>query len=273
MAFDTCTFEYDGVSCEEYGLMYYEIDGNSQSDGVINEGFSPVSDHVARRFRPIHYGVEKSDHMEFDMVFGSLEPLDRVDIGNIARWLTGRNYYAPLIIHQDDMYGIQYKVIFTDMQIIDIDGIPYAFSAHAICDGPFAYTEPLSQAFQCGSVLTTYFNNISNVPEMYAPDLRIELASGSNFMLRNITTGETFSLEFDGANTEDITIYIGGDTKVLRFESNDMSSLSLNLYRYMKLNGERHFVFPRFAQGENEIEITGDCTLHIDSEFPMQIGY
>ena len=107
---------------------------------------------------------------------------------------------------------------------------------------------------------------------MFAPNIRIELDSGSNFKLHNITTGETFSLEFDGDNTADITIYVGGDTKVLSYESSS-ESLSLNLYRYMKLDGERHIVFPRFAQGENKIEITGECTLHIDSEFPMQIGY
>ena len=272
MAFDTCTFEYDGVSCEEYGLMYYEIDGNSQSDGMINEGFSPVSDHVARRFRPIHYGVEKSDHMEFDIVFGSLEPLDRDQVSDIARWLMGRNYYAPLIIHQDDMRGYQYKAIITDMKIIDVDGIPYAFSAHVICDSPFAYSERITQVFHSDVTEVGFYRNISNVPEMYSPNLRIELAAGSDFKLHNHRTDEVFSLEFDGDNTADIIIYFNGDSKVFSFTS-ETPSLSLNLYRYLKLDGERHIVFPKFAQGENRITITGDCTLYIESEFPMQIGY
>ena len=272
MAFNTCKFEYDGVSCEEYGLMYYEIDGNSQSEGVINDGFSPVSDHVSRRFRPIHYGVEKSDHAEFDMVFGSLEPLDRIDVMKIAKWLVGRNHYAPLVICQEDMYGIRYNAIMTDMHIIDVAGVPFAFSMHVICDSPFAYTEPISQAYQCDGSRTAFYNNISNIPEMYAPNLRIELEAESDFKLENETTGEVFSLEFDGANTTGITIYYGGESKVLRFES-DSASPPLNLYRFMKLNGDQHFVFPRFANGNNKITITGNCTLYIDSEFPMAIGY
>ena len=271
MAFDTCTFEYDGISCEEFDLLYYEIDGNSQSDGVVNDGFSIISDHMSRRHRPIHYGVEKSDHMKFDMVFGSLEPLDRIDVANIAKWLLGRNQYAPLVIHQDDMYGICYNAILTDMKVIDLDGVPYAFSVTVNCDSPFAYTETLSQAYQCNGTRTAFFNNISNVPELYSPSIRIALDSGSDFKLENITTGETFSLEFNGANTADMTIYYGGETKVLTYTAS--ASLSLNLYQHMLLNGTRHFEFPRFAPGDNEIKITGNCTLYIDAQFPMAIGY
>ena len=272
MAFNTCAFQYDGVSCEEYGLMYYEIAGNSQSNGVINGGFSPVSDHVSRRLTPIHYGVEKSDHMEFDMIFGSLEALDRSDIEEIAKWLVGRNQYAPLVICQEDMYGLRYNAIISDMEIIDVAGIPYAFSAHVTCDSPYAYTEPISYVYACNGTRAVMFNNLSNVPEMYAPDIRIELQSGSDFKMENKATGEIFSLELNGENTDDITEYIGGESKVLKYEGN-IGAKKINLYRCMKLNGKPHFVFPRFVQGNNILTVTGNCVLHIDSEFPMSIGY
>lgn len=272
MAFNTCVFYYDGVSSEEYGLYYYEIGNNTQNAGSINNGFSVVSDTVSRRYQPIHYGVQKSDHMEFDMVFGSLKFLSRREIEEIAKWLTGRSTFAPLVIDDEDMAGVQYKAIITSMDQIQYDGLTIAFKAHVVCDSPFAYTESIHIAHQCDGEYSFHFTNLSNLPEMYAPDVMIELKSGEDFKMENKTTGEVVSFEFGGANTSDIQLYIFGKTKVLKYTSED-ETLVLNLYDYMKLNGEKHFIFPRFFMGDNLVTVTGKCVVHITSEFPLQLGY
>lgn len=272
MAFNTCVFYYDGVSSEEYGLYYYEIGSNTQKAGVINDGFSVVSDTISRRHQPIHYGVQKSDHMEFDMVFGALDFLSRREIEEIAKWLTGRSTFAPLVVDDEDMAGVQYKAIFTSMEEIEYGGLTIAFKAHVVCDGPFAYTESIHIAHKCDGSLGFHFTNLSNVPEMYAPDTMIEIPAGEDFKMENKTTGEIVSFEFGGANTSDMKLFISGKSKVLTYQSDD-ESLSLNLYDYMKLDGERHFVFPRFFMGDNLVFVTGKCVVHFTSEFPLQIGY
>jgi len=271
MAFYACTFRYDGISSEEFGLTLCEIASNKQNGGAINDGFSVLSDHMARRSQPIHYGVQKSDHLEFDLIFGADEYLDRTVVADIAKWLLGRSKFAPLVIEQEDMKGFQYKAIITTMKIIPVGGKTIGFSAHVVCDGPFAYTERIISSYKCEGVKSFYFRNLSNVPELYAPDVAIILDANSDFKMVNNTTGETVSFEFDGANTSNIAISIHGKTKVMTYAEIG-ESVTLNLYECMTLNGERHFVFPRFAQGDNLITVTGNCTLKIESEFPMAIG-
>lgn len=271
MAFTACTFRYDGISSLEYGLTLCEIDGNKYSGGAINDGFAVTSDHVERRLQPIHYGVKKSDHMEFDLVIGSDRYIDRGEIAQIAEWLCGRKYFAPLVIEQDDMLGLQYKVIFTNMQIIPVGGKTIGFSVHAVCDSPYAYTERLDVAYNCDESLTFHFNNISNVPEMYSPDVLIHLEAGSDFKMTNETTGEVVSFEFDGLNTSDLDLRIDGKTKVVTVQS-ESDTPGINIYSCMRLDGERHLKFPRFIRGENKVSVVGTCFIQIVSEFPMSVG-
>jgi len=276
MALDACAFYYDGISSEDYGLYYYQIASFSPDAGKINNGFSVVSDRVSRRHQPIHYGVQKSDHMEFDIVFGALEYLDRKEIEAIAGWLLGRTKYAPLVFDSDDMLGVQYKAIFTGLDQIQYDGATIAFKGHVVCDSPFAYTETLEKIYKCSSGSTEfYFTSFSNVPELYAPDVEIELPANTDWKMENETTGEIVSFEFGGANTAPIILTICGKTKVLSYTCKTAPSLALNLYDCMKLSGEQHFVFPRVAVGNNKIKITcsGESVVHFTSEFPLQIGY
>lgn len=272
MAFKACTFRYDGISSLEYGLTLCEIDGNKSDGGAINDGFAVSSDSVMRRLQPIHYGVKKSEHMEFNIVFGADRFLDREEITQIAGWLCGRNSFAPLVIEQDDMLGLQYKALISNMTIIPVGGKTVGFIAHVVCDSPYAYTERLAVTYKSDETLTFFFNNISNVPEMYAPDVSIHLKSGSDFRMTNETTGEIVSFEFDGANTSDLDISINGKTKVVTFES-ESTIPGLRIYENMKLDGERHIQFPRFVQGNNKITLLGSCTIKIESEFPMSIGF
>lgn len=271
MSFTACTFTYNGISSEEFGLTLCEIGNEKMSGGVINSGFSVVSEHISRRAEPIHYGVKKGDHKEFDLVFGSDQYLSRVEVAEIAGWLLGRNQFAPLVIEQEDLVGLQYKAIFTEMKMVPVGGKTIGFSAHVVCNSPYAYTESVTDVHECSGTLDTAFTNMSNIPELYAPDVRIEVAANSDVKVLNKTTGETFSLEFGGKNTSKMTVHISGLTKVMTLESDQ--NLTLNLYDCMKLNGAAHFVFPRFAPGVNALTLTGNFKLFIDSEFPMAIGY
>lgn len=276
MAFKACKFIYDGISSDEYGVCLCSIGGKKMGDGDINNSFSVVSDHVSRRHQPIHYGVSKSDHMEFDIVFAAEQKLDRMDVEAIAGWLLGRTKFAPLVIQQDDLLGVQYKVIFTTMSKISVAGMAVGFSAHAVCDSPYAYTESLERVCKCAAGDTEfYFTSFSNVPELYAPDVEIEIPANTDWKMENETTGEIVSFEFSGANTAPIILTISGKTKVLSYTCKTAPSLVLNLYDSMRLNGEQHFAFPRFVVGNNKVKVTcsGESVVTFTSEFPLQIGY
>jgi hypothetical protein len=55
MAFYGYSFTYNGVSCDEYNLMLYDVGGEGQDNGqfITRE---PVEERLARNYQPLYYG-------------------------------------------------------------------------------------------------------------------------------------------------------------------------------------------------------------------------
>ena len=139
MSFYGCSFIYDGIPSEEYGLMIYDFGSVSQDDGSVGTELTILEDRVQRRSTPIHYGIANNAPLQFSLVFGALEPLDRFDVAAIAGWLCGHAQYKPFTVVQPDMALYHYKAIVTKLDIIPWSGSPVAFKAALVCDSPFAY--------------------------------------------------------------------------------------------------------------------------------------
>lgn len=267
MAFNTCKFSYDGVSCDTYGLYYYEISGHSQDDGVINSGFSIVDDQVNRLYRPIHYGVKRGKHMEFDMIFGALEPIDRTAVANIMGWLVGRKQYAPLVIDQPDMQQYIYYAIITTVEMIEVTGLPVAFSAHVVCDSPYAYI-----SYSVSSDGDNFvFNNSTNTRELVSPIIAMNIPSGVRSVLIWFA-GQKFCFNYDGDLSGDIALYI--DCEACLAEGT-IGNQEINVYKYLKdQNGDRKIFFPKMIPGNNNIIIeTSGVSVTMGALIPMAVGY
>ena len=122
MAFYGSSFTFNGVSCDEYNLMIYDIDGNGQEDGQFTVR-EPVEERLPRSYLPLYYGSVFNKPLEFRLVFGLKPtgirlriPMDRWDMEAIATWLTGPDGYQDLEIEQGDLDTLHYKCMISELR-------------------------------------------------------------------------------------------------------------------------------------------------------------
>lgn len=268
MAFYGNYFSFDGQPCTEYGLMVYDLDGNSQSDNSFTSSGTVVEDRVSHRYKPLYYGIINDKPLEFNLIFGAnpkrieeYKYFDRWDLESIASWLTGKDGYKWLEIEQPDMEAVRYKCIISDLKPITMGRLPYAFSCKVICDSPFAYTYPETTTYSVPSSLSTTYFNRSSYNGYYRPKLEITLNGVSAFKIKNITDNNR-EFTFTGLPTASaLTIYVDNENGVI--------TNSLNL---STLYNSFNFNFFRLKRGENSLLFTGTSTVKIISEFPVNIG-
>lgn len=266
MSFYGSSFSFDGISCEEYGLMLYDFDTHTQGDSKYATGMQIIEDRLPMRSRSLFYGAYYDAPLEFKLVFGVDEdsaacgtPLDRQDMEVIGSWLTGHNAYKWLAIDQPDMEGLLYRCIITDLEMIEVAMCKWAFQCNVHCDSPYAYTLPQQIRYEVDGELDAILHSRSSANGFYYPDVSIALSGSDGFRITNVSDGER-STEFSGPLQFGDTIELSGDTGIISARS------GLNMYQHF------NFVFPRLVRGDNKIKITGRGAVTFTCSFPVNIG-
>ena len=265
MSFYGCSFIYDGIPSEEFGVFVYDFKNVSQSDGTLGTEISISEDRINRLSTPLHYGIIDNSPLEFDLVFGSLEPLDRHDVAAIGGWLTGHSSYKKFVMVQSDMELYHYKAIITGIDIVPWSGKPIAFKAHIRCDSPYAYMELNNYSASIKSGIDAKFDNRSNVNRYYLPK-RFEIScvtsglSSNGLIIKNTTTGEEYKFTGLPKSNTVTSIVIDCNRRIIT------SSTLSNPYDYF------NFVFPKFIRGLNTLSCSSPVSIEISRDFPMNIG-
>lgn len=222
MSFWGKSFSFNGIPCEEFGLMLYDVGTNKNSQKTFASCKTAVEDHLPQRWKPIFYGAKNDAKLEFSIVFGvnpcraeSHHYLDSQELDIIANWLTGHNTYHWLEIDQDDMVGIRYNAMIASLSVIEYNRFPWAFEAKVICDSPYAYQYPQVFEFDVndGDTITIY--NESNVNDYLYPKAEVvisDIATSSSeaIQIRTSTSYPVWCESFADYETEDgntITTY------------------------------------------------------------------
>lgn len=267
MSFWGHSFTFNGIPCEDYDLMLYNIGNNTHSAGKFASGMTIVEDKPASAWKPIFYGAKWDKKLEFDIVFGvnparadAHKYLDRYELEAIAMWLTGHSQYMWLEIEQEDMEYVRYRCIISELEMIEYGNMPWALKAHVTCDSPYAYLYPQTYRFTVSGSQNVTLYNESGHNGYYSPTLLISFndASGSVSINNQTDNGRTFTLT--NVPRSEGTIRVDNDTKVITSESGS------NIYNYF------NFQFLRLLRGVNELTITGNCTVDIICEFPVNMG-
>lgn len=264
MSFYGSSFSFDGISCEEYGLMLYDFGSTKQGDSKY-ASIEVHEDRVPSRARSLFYGTSYSKPLEFTLVFGANEdsesygePIDRQDMEIIGSWLTGHSEYKWLAIDQPDMEGIRYRCIINDLETIELSMCKWAFKCTVHCDSPFAYTIPEQFTYTVdGSAdIVLHSRASSNMP--YYPTVTISGLLGEDVEIVNHDfNGSTFRLLLADTNITDVVA--NGETGIL-------SGSIGNLYSYF------NFCFPALVRGVNHLSIKGSGTYTFTCEFPVNVG-
>lgn len=229
--------------------MIYDLEGHTQSDVPFGNIAKIVETRTNNRIRPIHFGVNyHSSPLQFKLVFGSLEPLDRYEMEAVAFWLTGHQDYQWLSIDQPDLEGVQFRCLITQLTPISVGWIPYAFEATVVCDCPYAYGFPFSEQYTVNGTINRLFRNDSPIREYIKPKLEYTSSYGGTLSIINHNDNDRlFELTGIPASTK---VTIKNYNGIIQ-EATDR----INLYDGFNLN------FFRLVQGDNNLTITGRGTL------------
>lgn len=181
MSFYGSSFSFDGVSCEEYGLMLYDFGSTTHG----NSEYAKVDiqeDRIPRRTRSLFYGTSYEEPLEFKLVFGAKEevlwldePIDRQEMEVIASWLTGHQEYKWLMIDEFGFESIRYRCIITDLKLVEVDMYKWGFECTVHCDSPYGYTLPETFTFDVnGTRDDIVLRSRSSINTPYYPKVSFE---------------------------------------------------------------------------------------------------
>lgn len=266
MAFYGSSFIFNGVPCDDFELMLYDMDNAAQGGGQFASTISVIEESIATKWKPIFYGAKFEKKLEFDIVFGVNQEriderrfLDRDELNAISSWMTGIDGYRWLSIVQEDMLYVRYKCFVSNLDIVEYGMVPWALKATITCDGAYAYMSPHEYSFSVNGTATISFLNESSYNGYYYPIIEIDRSGGSSFSIENQTDdGRTF--ELSGIPSAATSIRVDNDNGVIT------NNADLNLYSGFNFN------FFRLKRGYNTLKITGNGTLKIICEFPINAG-
>lgn len=257
MSFYGLSIIYDGRPSEEFGLMLADVGSAKQESGKVGGKLAIMEDRTSLRHDPIHYGTIQNDGLSFPIslvVSDGSRRLDRYDIAAISGWLTGHKQYKELVICQEDMAGILYRALITELEAIEVGSYIVGVRATVVCDAPYAYFRCVDTVIAGGEAV---YRNRSNLNDYYLPKLSLSEVRAEASIV-NKTTGETFSLS--GMPPAKKTIYIDCANELIK------SGDGADLYEYW------NEVVPRFVRGDNLLVVSGG-TLTVKNEFPWSIGH
>jgi phage-related protein len=267
MGFYGTSFIFDGVPSEEYGMMIYDV-GSSKQDETAFVSSKFIEDRISRRYDPLFYGQTYNDPLEFKLTFG-LHPelidqgkhFDRYDFERIASWLTGRNGYKWLTICGEDADYVRYKCQITELEIVEGGVYPQVFTCKVSCDSPFGYTREMVFNYVCTDTLSPILHSRSTYNGFYYPKMTIALNGASEISVTNQSDGgRIFSFSGIPAAFQNAILTIDCLNQTI------VSSTGDNMYPYCN---KRFF---RLIRGDNNLSISGNCTVTFNCSFPINVG-
>lgn len=198
--FNATYFTYDGVFSGTYGLIMADFDDSAV---VETPAFSPTLSTIkpvsVDRF--FHNGVtyESAPTHQFSVISETEIP-DFIR-REILSWLIGRSRFKKLQIHQTDLQEYYYNCVFTDAEIIYVNGRCHGFRITANFDSQYAYGEETKWTGGAGTHTIT-LENKSDIKDGYVYPI-VEFTGGSIDIV-NSTDDAQRHFMFSGLNSDEI---------------------------------------------------------------------
>lgn len=259
--YQTYEFTFADTPASLYGMFVCDFGGKRHSDNAFGNHANIVETRLPQRITPLHYGVRYHDSpLEFTLIFGAEEEMDRYQLQEVSNWLTGYQDYQWLSIDQPDMAHIQFRCLIQSLTPVSVRWLPLAFEAKIICDCPYGYSYPFEEKINFSGATNFRFYNDSTIREHLRPELRVKLSSGcKNFSVTNKTTGSI--MRFTNLPSGGITIIVDNENGILRDADN-----RYDLYEYF------NFEFFDLASGDNELVLDGTGSVTISGRYLYNVG-
>lgn len=273
------SFDYNGKNSKDFNLRMVRIDNLDVSVGLTREISKGPTNFYKKRAN--HYGTTYSDVLSFEIHLikdecgDEYSPFTKNDIRNINAWLTSPNVPKKLHVYNfetENQEEYDYYGLFTDVAYDFIGGdgnnLPAAIKLTFTCDSPFGYVSKTQIVEATTNTLVTIQVENDEWEEYVFPLIKVETdnlegATERTFSIINTSDNDrTFSIKISDKNT----FWIDSQKKTIYDELGlfDLSSLNVEDIGY--------FYLPRLLNGENNLIISGNCTLTFSWEECRKTG-
>lgn len=255
-------FVYAGLPSSMFDMFVCDIGSKSHGDNAFGNQANIVETRIANRVTPLHYGVRYHDEpLSFTLIFASEYSLDRYQIQEVAKWLTGYQEYQWLSIAQPDLEYIQFRCLVKTLTPISVGWYPTAFEAKIICDCPYGYSYPFERSFTVEGGADVVFHNESTARVLLRPMLHVELADGCAELSIKNNTMDGDALVLSGLPGGALSITVDNENLVVSEEN-----YGIDLYEYF------NYHFLELGVGDNELSISGSGTVTISGRYLYNVG-
>lgn len=287
--FKEIAFNFDGTSCDEYGLMIYFLDDTSVREQDFGTSIEIIEDRLSKRIDPITYGVDMNQSMSFPLTFGSRTTLTEDQVDEVLSWLTGHQDYKWLELYDYESYcdpvtkqplddpqpqykqtRIRYRCHITDVTVQYISGLPFAFDATVECDGQWGYVYPPAVfEFEASSEEgVEVINNQSSYNGYLMPKMHLEFTGPvTQFSIVNATDNNR-EFKIDATDLEN-----GLENMVVDIDHQNgiitVADSTVNLYPYFNKK------FLRLVKGDNRLQFStddGTCAITMTCEWRRKVS-
>ena len=255
-------FVYAGLSSAMFDMVVCDVGSKTHSDNAFGNHANIVETRIANRITPIHYGVRYNDEpLSFTLIFASERRLDRYQMQEIAKWLTGYQEYQWLSIAQPDLEHIQFRCLVKSLTPVSVGWYAVAFEAEIVWDGPYGYSYPFERSFTINGSKSVVFHNDSTARVGLRPMVKVALSAGcKKFSIKNNTTGDD-ALVLSELPGSALSITIDNENLVITEDAH-----GLDLYDHF------NFCFLELESGDNELVFNGSGTVTISGRYLYNVG-
>lgn len=278
---NTCTFNFDGIGSEQYGLvMGWEGGESDVSTGIEREiikGDVNMARHKANQYGTTYTSVIP---IQFIILHNDGSLFTQAESRMINKWFTADTYKPLHFNTADDTENITYYVICTSI----VDKIYNGHNAKELtfeCDSPFGYAPKIQ--YKIKTTNGSGSKKIMNTSDdgYYSPTLLIMTDEDydGNVEIKNVTDNDSVMV----INMQDIPIVDG--KKILNIncslmqitDGNNKIVPAYKLGWEISLNESEPIqsmdkYWLRLVEGMNQIDITGNCELKLTCQFPRKVG-
>jgi len=139
-------FTYDGVYSGQYGLLIASLDSdNIENTAILSPTIKTIK--TPKRNRVSFAGLEYEENQPLTFSILSETDIPSSIRREVLSWLIGRNGFKKLQIHQSDYDDYEYNCIFTDAEVIFVNGSCKGFTITANFDSPYCYGRPYKKIY------------------------------------------------------------------------------------------------------------------------------
>ena len=258
------SFTYDNISSDTYNVMLCSFNKSGLDDVDMGLDIEILSDTVTSRHDKLEYGMKYSSVLSFNMeisIRGS-EYINKNQIRDITRWLSGRNKSSWLVIQNEEYDDVQYYCRVTSIKKKEYGGNVVGFLLTWTCSSPFAYTSEFNYGYDINkeNYQLNFFNDSDEYDYLY-PKVRIVVGENTDTITIVNTSDSGRKFKITGLVEGEV---IDIDNKNGIIKSNIQNKKMLPLFETRK--------WLRFRDGENKLIINGMCKVDISFRFARKVG-